>query len=944
MFDFPFKRFASPFANEKLGRYPCTMQSGKDCSPKNKIMKQHLLFLMGFVLLHLALQAQPVTIKGKVINKEDGKPIAGASVMIKGNSKGVMADDGGRFAVSVAGLPVLLSVTSVGFESAEVSIDAAEEITVAMQPHSILGQGVVVGATRVPVRLLDAPVSIERIGAAAIANAPATSYYDLAGFKKGIDLTTSSLTFKTVSTRGFNGSGSPRVNQLVDGMDNQAPGLNFFLGNFAGITELDVERMELLPGASSALYGPGGMNGTVLITSKNPFDYPGLSVQLKEGIMHVDKRQRNQATPYHDFSLRWSTVLKNKWAVKIGAQYISATDWLASDTSNYTRAGIIGKLIPGTRTTDPNYDGVNVYGDETSVGIKAIAATMNNLGLLPASILPFIPDTNVSRTGYAERDVLDPETKNIKLSGAVHYKINKKLQAQLMGYWATGNTVYTGNDRYALKNIIIGQYKAELTHPNWFIRSYTTQENAGDAYSGTVAMQYFNEAWKPSQLWYPEYIGAYAQRAGGIVQQVMGSGGSVQQAMAAVQGASAQLHMAARAYADRTRPAAGSPEFQQYFNAVAKTPIPKGGRFLEKSQLWMTEGQYNLSSLVRFAEVIVGGNWKKYVLDSDGTLFIDTLKPINILELGGYAQITKSFFNDRLTLSASGRYDKNEDFKGRFTPRGTALVRLAKDNNLRFSYQTAYRFPSTQQKYIRLKLAEYTLLGGLPWIMDYMNAAKNPVVEVLENGVAAAPYQYKELKPESVRSFEVGYKGLVKNRLLVDAYAYWGRYQDFLGRNVLLQPATGTVFSTVVNSSTKVKSYGYGLGFEYLVSRHFSLFANGYSDELTDLPTGFQAYFNTPKYRANAGLAHTGMGKKEQWGFSVMYHWQDAFYSDGDLASGPVAAFSTLDAQVSYKLPRYKSTLKLGGTNILNHYYKNAFANPEVGAVYYISYAFNLQP
>jgi outer membrane receptor protein involved in Fe transport len=82
---------------------------------------------------------------------------------------------------------------------------------------------------------------------------------------------TASLTFRTVTTRGFLASGNNRFNQLIDGMDNQAPGLNFSVGNIVGLTEPDVDNMELLSGASSALYGSGGMNGTLLINSKNPF-------------------------------------------------------------------------------------------------------------------------------------------------------------------------------------------------------------------------------------------------------------------------------------------------------------------------------------------------------------------------------------------------------------------------------------------------------------------------------------------------------------------------------------------------------------------------------------------------------------------------------------------------------------------------------------------------
>ena len=108
---------------------------------------------------------------------------------------------------------------------------------------------------------------------------------------------TASLTFRTITTRGFISSGNTRLNQLIDGMDNQAPGLNFAVGNIVGLTELDVDNIELLSGASSALYGSGGMNGTVLITSKNPFKYQGLSFNLKQGIMHVDGIKL-KASPY----------------------------------------------------------------------------------------------------------------------------------------------------------------------------------------------------------------------------------------------------------------------------------------------------------------------------------------------------------------------------------------------------------------------------------------------------------------------------------------------------------------------------------------------------------------------------------------------------------------------------------------------------------------------
>ena len=259
------------------------------------------------------------------------------------------------------------------------------------------------------------------------------------------------------------------------------------------------------------------------------------------------------------------------------------------------------------------------------------------------------------------------------------------------------------------------------------------------------------------------------------------------------------------------------------------------------------------------------------------------------------------------------------------------------------SYQTAYRFPGNLSQWIRLDVGgDYLLLGGLPWVMDYMNAAKNPVFEFIGGQPSTTPYIYKEFKPETMRSYEVGYKGLINKKLLIDAYAYFGKYEDFIGRIGLYQPATNEAFSIVVNSANKVKTHGYGLGVDYRMKDNYSLFFNVYSDVITDVPTGFKSYFNTPKYRLNAGFANSGLGKDDRLGFNVMMRWQDSFNWEGELANGPLNAFATVDAQVSYKFPRAKTTMRLGGTNIFNNYYKNAYGNPQIGGLYYASFIYNL--
>ena len=250
-------------------------------------------WLMAMFCLSIAVHAQTSTIKGTVRNSSTKEVVPAVSVVVKGTSQGTFTNSNGEFTLNVTKLPVTLVFSSVNYDPYEVTVnDAAASVEVDFKPNMTLGQEVVVAASRVPQRILEAPVTIERMGASVLRNIPAPSYYEAITNLKGVDMHTASLTFRTVTTRGFVSSGNTKLNQLIDGMDNQAPGLNFSVGSVVGLTELDVDNIELLAGASSALYGSGGINGTVLINSKNPFKYQGLSYNIRTGIMHVDGKQR----------------------------------------------------------------------------------------------------------------------------------------------------------------------------------------------------------------------------------------------------------------------------------------------------------------------------------------------------------------------------------------------------------------------------------------------------------------------------------------------------------------------------------------------------------------------------------------------------------------------------------------------------------------------------
>ena len=889
-------------------------------------------------MISFAATAQRVTISGSVKNASSSAQVPAVSVTIKGTSQGTFTDGNGNFSISVDNLPVVLVISSIGYELQEVTVsDASQPVNVTFVPTSSLGEEVVISASRVAERILESPVTVERVSAAAIRNAPAASFYDVVGNIKGVDMTTSSLTFKTPSTRGFNGSGNLRFNQLVDGMDNQAPGLNFSVGSVIGLTELDVESMELLPGASSALYGPGGMNGTLLINSKNPFRFQGLSFQIKQGITHTDSRYRD-ASPYYNWAVRYAKKIGEKFAFKINSEYIQATDWLAADYRNYARLGTSGGIIPGTRESDPNYDGVNMYGDETTADIRQV---LQGVAAQAPFLAPYISTLtgspiNVSRTGYTEDEIVDPNTTNFKLTGALHYKLSSNLEAVVAGYWGTGNTVYTGSDRYSLKDLKIGQYKVELNHSNWYLRAYTTQENAGQSFNSTVTTRLVNEKWKistGSTGWFAQYGQAY------LAAKLGGAGDDAAHAMA-------------RKTADIGRPEAGSEQFKQIFDQVRSVPISKGGGlFVDKTDLYNYEGQYNFSHLTgSFLDILVGGNYKKYVLNSEGTLFADSAGSIPINEYGGYIQASKELFNERIKLTVSGRYDKNTNFDGRFTPRATAFIKLSENNNIRLSYQTAYRFPSTQQQWINLDVGgNVRLIGGVQELRDFYKFNSNPVYTL-----GGQPAILNKLKPESVKSYEAGYRGLfAQGKLLFDVYGYFGKYTDFIIRTLVMQSKTGNpadlsnptyrqVYSVPQNTESEVETYGYGISFDYRLPKNFTLGGNFTSDVLDNVPAGYVAFFNAPEFRANANFGNTGFGKKKQWGFNVVYRWQDAFFYEGDFTSGMIEPIQTLDAQVSYKMEASKSVFKIGANNLLNQYYRNAAGNPSIGGLYYVSYGYNI--
>lgn len=914
----------------------------------NEIYKKFALSF--FIVLGCSLGAYAQsTVSGTVKDGSTNETLAGVNIVVKGLVVGTITDLNGQFKLNLTqSPPFTLSFSFIGFASQELQITEANTtgLEIVMEEQYMLGQEVVVSASRVEESILQSPVTIEKMDITAIKQAATPDFYDALANVKGVQVNSGSMNFTAVNTRGFATIANTRFVQLVDGMDTQAPLLNFPTGNIVGIGELDVESVELVPGAASALYGPNAFNGILIMKSKSPFEYQGLSAQLKAGITNSDAGESNPLTQY---SLRYAKAFNNKFAFKVNFSLLQATDWTSNDYKT-------SRVNPSSETDlsgNPNFDGLNTYGDEAVIPVP-IGGTFGTLDL--------------RRTGFKEEDMLESDdVKSIKGDVALHYRINDRVEALYNFRYGGGSSIYQGTEKYILRDFSQQFHKLELKADNWFVRGYMTATDAGDSYNLSALGAFANESIAPTAAqWAPEYAQTYVLALQGYVAGVPAGNQSA-------------AHAAARAYADRTRPADGSQAFEDLMNTVRNRYFqrtPPGASFLDDSRLYHAEFNYNFADKISFAEVQVGGNFRQYNLFSSGTIFNEAptdgvnFERIPINEYGMYVQIAKTLA-EKLKLAGSLRYDKNENFDGRITPRLSAVYEAAKNHNIRASFQTGFRNPDTQAQFIYFPSSSGILLGsteanasrygvhngggytdGSYAAYRASGGSLDPTTGATNGGnpallvTADIPY----VAPERLQAYELGYKGVFNNKVMIDLNGYYTEYNDFIGAQIVAAKSAtshqgnplpaGTRFSLYNNSVEKVKSYGVGLGMTYSLPRNFTVNGNwSWAYFEADESPDFRAGFNTPRNKVSFGLGNRKIVKN--LGFNVNYRWQHDFLWQSSYGEWVVPEFGLIDAQLNYKVSSIKSTIKVGGTNIGGGDYRTNLGAPFVGQQYYISITFD---
>ena len=221
-----------------------------------------LCFLSVFVSMNLSAQ---ITVSGKLLDDYTSNPIDGAKIKVKGLNAGAFTDEKGGFTISLQGdLPIVLISSFLGYSDVETVVSSVTEpLVIRLKTDRTLNLEEVNVRSFATDKEKESALSIETMSLAEIQETPSTDFYEGLSHMKGVDLTSASLGFKVVNTRGFNSTSPVRTLQIIDGVDNASPGLNFALGNFLGASELDLMKVEVVSGASSAFYGPNAFNGVI---------------------------------------------------------------------------------------------------------------------------------------------------------------------------------------------------------------------------------------------------------------------------------------------------------------------------------------------------------------------------------------------------------------------------------------------------------------------------------------------------------------------------------------------------------------------------------------------------------------------------------------------------------------------------------------------------------
>jgi outer membrane receptor protein involved in Fe transport len=998
------------------------------------------------------------------VNDESGMPLPGANVIVMGTSSGAISDFDGKFTLSVSQAPPFtVQISSVGFTTATEEVTANnQDLSITLTEGSFLDE-VVVTASRVPQRIFESPVTVEKYSLKQIQRTPSADFFEGLQNVKGVQMNQTGLVFSQVNTRGFGTAYNEGFVTMVDGMNTQAPVFGFAVGNLIGLNELDVESVELLPGSASALYGMDAYKGIMSIKSKNPFEHEGINAYFRSGTTQQEVGGNNAFT---DFGFRAAKKLSDKWAVKVAFSAKEGTEWAAGDRRQKRECANCGEgSIDESYDIDnpgPDYDAVNEYGQNTfnsSQQLELLSGLAPALGDLldPNSINPFtgqpIGDEIVSNasnyfdtvvtTGYTEQELFGNDASNVKGNAGIYFRPNDNTEISLSTLIGTGEApLPAGNARYNLKDVVVQLHKLEVQSGGLTARLFYTKEDAGSTTqstalgnsvaaaqglfspTGTGLEPYFDptneDHWNGiqngwGQIYISQYLGnaaafgGFGGDVGALLQNVAGhiySGGTSFNDMInftsgqpSFPNGTSAYHQTARETANLNMLVPGEADFVAAVNAATNGAIltisdqgadrpTLGALIKDVSTVATFEANYDFEDKISFANVIVGGLYRGFSLDTDGTLYTDYGDPIEYNEYGVFAQMQKDLFNDDVSLTASMRYDKQSVMEdANVTPRLGLLFKLSEKSNIRVAAQLGFRNPTNQDKFIGLYNGSELLLGTtkenidrfsqslggtnafggangtneLIWTGDWVfNNAYNKSAFDRDESLVSEELDYVEA--EKVTTYDIGYRYNSKNFTL-DINAYYSQYENYIGTNsvyvaaeqiveLLMTPAGGGLtegqaiasamgaaklqFGMDANLDVPFDTFGVALEAIQRLSASTNMnFIYEYNelDYTAKADSNFELSWNTPKHRMKFGFT-TKLGDGATLSANARYNSE--YYYESSFIDATIRENTVFDAKLMFGIKALDNLqFEVGGNNIAGREYVSIPGSGNIGSLYY---------
>lgn len=407
-----------------------------------------LLFTLVVALAPLSLWAQTATLKGTVTDAESKEKLPGASVAVTSPGlvpTGAAADASGNF--EVPNLPAgtyTITVSFIGYERkvlTNVTLAAGETKTVdiAVEPSGISLNPVVISASRRQEKALEAPAAVSVLEATQIRGRATTSPTDYLRGLPAVDISSNGISQSNVTVRGFNNIFSGSLLSLVDNRYANVPSLRLNAYNFIPTTSEDISRIEVVSGPGSALYGPNSASGVMHIITRSPFESQGTTLSIGGGgrdFVNLSQREPQGGRNIYLTALRHAGLLGQNVGYKISAQYYKGRDW-----ESYDRA-------------EP--DSIQLYRQTTTGNVPVGEKRLNSR---------------------------DFDVEKIGAEGRMDFRLNSESTLILSGgFNRASNIEFTGIGAGQAVDWTYTYAQARFLYKNLFVQGFMNRSDAGDTY------------------------------------------------------------------------------------------------------------------------------------------------------------------------------------------------------------------------------------------------------------------------------------------------------------------------------------------------------------------------------------------------------------------------------------------------------------------------------